>query len=415
MIKKIKNKNASSNGGFSLVEVSIAIGVLGILTLGVMQLSKIISDVQVRATSNLDILTLKHEIMELVKNGKHCSVSLAGNDPVGSPVIFNKTNIDDLNTEGMNIELWTSDAAGLLRDVKQFSATDPSAKTHGNVEITRLQLVMNNATIPPSTNYPAGSFSDTGMIKLEIQKKGGGNRILRSTIPVSVGFTTDGSGNSAIEYCSSTLDTGKFKFLVMHSQTSVIPTCPAGWASESVGYSYVLSVIHEGALHFEDLGDTGSCLTRFGGTPFIECENNLCDYHTANDYSMWLWTGIGTSPARCNVCRKKGAVIKVLHSQTTTIPTCPIGMSQLWNGYSLIILSNNESTSAPMRLSSPGSCLRSVKLGVPFVQCNIGGCSYATGQDYGVFLTSRVGSPDTGIESPIVMSAFSRCAVCELD
>jgi hypothetical protein len=201
----------------------------------------------------------------------------------------------------------------------------------------------------------------------------------------------------------------------MHSQSTAIPACPMGWTSESIGYSYILGSLSSGVTASEDLGDTGSCLTKFGSIPIIECVNNQCDYYTGGDFSGWLWGGSGGAISRCNVCKKEDATVKVIHSQTAITPNCPIGFSPIWTGYSLTLLSLSPGYTAEMDLGGTGSCLQNFMSGLPSIECTMGGCNHVTSGDFAGFLTSRVGLSDTWPSSPPNMNDISRCVVCQND
>ena len=394
--------------GFSLVEILIAVALLGAVSLGVMQIVKNMSNAQGNANSNLDILLLKHEILSLMNNERHCRLSLQGET-------FKKTQIDQFLTEGKNIEFWLSNINGTARSKKKFSGTDATATEHGKAVIVKLQLVMDNPTTPVGQNYPLGSFADTGVIKIETQKKGTSRNTI-SSIPISISFVTDATGTSTIEGCSSgaSSNSASMNYLVMHSQSTSIPSCPSGWASESTGYSYLLSSFSSGYTSSEDLSDVGSCLSNFGAIVGIECENNQCDYNTGGDYSAWLWSGSGVSPSRCNICKKENTAIKVVHGQKAySPPSCPSDMSLLWSGYSLLLLSMDSNRSASMRLGGSGSCLKNLAGGIPFIECTISGCQHVTPGDFATYLTTKVGDPDVGPQSPINPMQVSRCSVCQ--
>lgn len=129
--------------------------------------------------------------------------------------------------------------------------------------------------------------------------------------------------------------------------------------------------------------------------PFLFCNlNEVCDYASRNDYSYWLSTPepmplmmtpilstdiskyisrsvhcrrkirlisafpvdlyllilivrVSSSP-RCSVCEAPTRVIAV-HSQSVSIPECPSGWSELWIGYSFIMVSaaNRSVSRAP--------------------------------------------------------------------
>jgi len=98
-------------------------------------------------------------------------------------------------------------------------------------------------------------------------------------------------------------------------------------------------------------GSAGSCLLKFSTMPFLFCDfMNVCNYASRNDKSFWLST---TAPipmmpqeersiepyiSRCSVCESPTNMLAV-HSQTDTIPQCPVGWNGLWIGYSFAMVS----------------------------------------------------------------------------
>jgi hypothetical protein len=384
---------------------------LGALSLGVMQISKNMTDVNRNANSSLDVLMLRQEMTSILKDSKDCSVSLVDSIP------FKKSDIDDPQSEGREIELWYSDyKTGTQRNKRRFSSTDAAYSKFGNIKITKIKLVMNNPTLPVvGDDYIPGDFSDKGIVRVEVEKSE--NRSIKFDISVKVHFTTDSTGNSTIQYCAgSSSSKGKTKrYLVDHSQSPVIPSCPTDWVKEDEGFSFVLSRNKLSTSSFQDLADTGSCLKVFKKIPTIECKKGACDYITPADTSTWLWGGTGTGDeiSRCVICSKEDAEIKVFHSQTDLIPNCPAESTLLWTGFSLQALASDTSEVASMRLSDTGSCLKDIKNGNPQIECDKDDCETGTPNDYAQFLTSmNGGNPPSSPPDPI---QISKCAVCEMD
>lgn len=111
--------------------------------------------------------------------------------------------------------------------------------------------------------------------------------------------------------------------LAVHSQTTLDPTCPIGWNSLWLGYSFVMHTASGAEGSGQKLSSTGSCLQDFRTTPFIECngERGMCHFYQ-NQYSFWMTTiennGQFATPqkeiltngntrsrvSRCNVCMR---------------------------------------------------------------------------------------------------------------
>ncbi|KAA8582742.1 hypothetical protein FQN60_006413 [Etheostoma spectabile] len=79
--------------------------------------------------------------------------------------------------------------------------------------------------------------------------------------------------------------------VAVHSQDVTIPTCPPGWRSLWIGYSFLMHTAAGAEGGGQSLQSPGSCLEDFRATPFIECNGGkgTCHYF-ANKYSFWLTT-----------------------------------------------------------------------------------------------------------------------------
>lgn len=79
--------------------------------------------------------------------------------------------------------------------------------------------------------------------------------------------------------------------VAVHSQDLTIPTCPSGWRSLWIGYSFLMHTAAGAEGGGQSLDSPGSCLEDFRATPFIECNGakGTCHYF-ANKYSFWLTT-----------------------------------------------------------------------------------------------------------------------------
>lgn len=293
--------------------------------------------------------------------------------------------------------------------------------------------------------------------KLDVQ---GGVKI--GTVPnaecksATVGLTRYDSVTDAMQYCAKSGGVGASgkaipgwrpyggssggrTIMAVHSQRSSVPTCPAGWNRMWTGYSYSHGVGAHGITGPQDLAGSGSCLREFRPMPIIECEiqgaNGRCEFNTVADLSYWLSARTGTGDiapilgsgvgsfssliSRCSVCEKTADVVTV-HSQRTSIPSCPAGTVSLWTGYSY---SHGEGgvggMTGPQDLSRPGSCLREFRA-MPIIECFPVGaksrCDYMSHGDYAYWLSSRTSFADVGPSygsNNALASHAGRCNVCE--
>ena len=203
------NKNLAEKG-FSLTSVLVASALLGVVALGVMQVMKNIGQGQNFAKTVADEMELRTEIKMLLDEERFCRVSLAGNGPIGTPTVpvtFQKVNIDQ-DGEGLDLELWLSDQAGLNRTQKKFSATDPAKIKYGKLKILSMKLVMNNQT---GINYSVSPYHmDMGEIQIQVEKNVSETqtRVIPMKFPVMVSMSTAAGGNTTLLSCTR-LDANK--------------------------------------------------------------------------------------------------------------------------------------------------------------------------------------------------------------
>ncbi|CAG9566933.1 unnamed protein product [Danaus chrysippus] len=217
-------------------------------------------------------------------------------------------------------------------------------------------------------------------------------------------------------------------YFTVHSQTHLIPECPSGTTPLWEGFS-LLHIVANSKAHGQDLGAPGSCLRRFSTMPYMFCNiNNVCDFAQREDYSFWLSTpepmpsgmtpipatDVGSYISRCQVCETSTRSIAI-HSQSSSIPTCPDGWDELWIGYSFL-MHTAGADAAGQSLISPGSCLREFRTR-PFIECNgLGRCNFfATAVSYWLSTIDDNKMFETPIQETLKqnkVSRVSRCAVC---
>uniref|UniRef100_A0A3Q0T5A4 Collagen IV NC1 domain-containing protein n=1 Tax=Amphilophus citrinellus TaxID=61819 RepID=A0A3Q0T5A4_AMPCI len=111
--------------------------------------------------------------------------------------------------------------------------------------------------------------------------------------------------NSLQNYISCSVCEARTNVIAVHSQTSLIPNCPANWKSLWTGFSFLQETGAGAEGSGQPLASPGSCLEHFRKLPFIEChERGSCNFYT-NSYSYWL---AALNPrnmfSRCRVCMK---------------------------------------------------------------------------------------------------------------
>jgi prepilin-type N-terminal cleavage/methylation domain-containing protein len=190
--------------GFTLIEVLIAAGIMGLLAVGAMQLIKNMNDGQTFQTSSSDEQDLKSEIRMILEDERFCRVSLAGNGPLGhpiNPVLFRKAN-NDQDHEGLEVELWLSDQKGEKRTLKKFSAKDAKLNIFGKLQIESMKLIFNNDVPRDYLEMPA--HGDVAELRINYQKKISStqSRSAQLKFPIKVGLKTDSGRWTTILTCS---------------------------------------------------------------------------------------------------------------------------------------------------------------------------------------------------------------------
>lgn len=103
----------------------------------------------------------------------------------------------------------------------------------------------------------------------------------------------------------------------------------------------------------------------------------------------------------------------VKHSQSETVPTCPLGMTRLWEGYSLLYVEGQEKAHN-QDLGMAGSCLPRFTT-MPFLYCNIDEvCHYANRNDKSYWLSTSAPIPMMPVSNWQIRRYISRCSVCEV-
>ena len=199
--------------GFSLVQVIIATGLMGGVTLGFMQMMKTVNQIQTSSESKSDELELRTSIKMILDNRDYCTISMEGQT-------FRKENIDFANvevdkssnftsaSEGLNVELWYSNIAGDTRTQKKLNGKDNVVGTDksqlGKISILSVKLVMFNGPTACPDNYCDTDTRDIGQLVVVYEKKISQTTTRTSimTFPLYVNFTSVG-GNSTITSCET--------------------------------------------------------------------------------------------------------------------------------------------------------------------------------------------------------------------
>jgi type II secretory pathway pseudopilin PulG len=164
--------------GFSLVQVLVASGMMGGLTLVLLQFIKNTNDVQASTQAKSEEMELRTSIRMILDDERYCRVSIAGNGVSGFPTVpvtFKKQNVDDSATEGLDISLYYSNQTGDTRTLKKFNgANNPGTSDRSNfgkLIIKSIKLIMNNSVTPGPNYADKASHSDIGVLRAIVTRK----------------------------------------------------------------------------------------------------------------------------------------------------------------------------------------------------------------------------------------------------
>lgn len=112
-----------------------------------------------------------------------------------------------------------------------------------------------------------------------------------------------------------------------------------------------------------------------------------------------------------------GFNLLTLHSQTNSTPSCPVGTSQLWTGYSLGY-TDGDGFGHGQDLGKSGSCVRRFNT-IPFMMCRgrkeNGRCHYSFRSEKTYWLSTAADEVDEEIPMDQNEDYISRCSVCEVN
>jgi hypothetical protein len=197
----------------------MAAGLLGGLSLGLLQVIKNVMNSQSRVTSIEDETEMAISVRMILENPNYCKMSLAGPDPLTNPVLFKKKDIDfagvEINagsnysetSEGLNISLWYSNTAGDARSTKKFNGADNPGTNDksqfSKIKILSIKLVMNNGIGTCSENYCPGNTDDMAQVVMIYEKKISLSnvRIMKKIFNLKIAISTDTTGESTLLTC----------------------------------------------------------------------------------------------------------------------------------------------------------------------------------------------------------------------
>lgn len=146
-------------------------------------------------------------------------------------------------------------------------------------------------------------------------------------------------------------------FLVIHSQTNQVPSCPENMNKLWTGYTLMQFEGNDLTIN-HDLGLTSSCIQTFSTSLYYfsnpdllsdSCSPSICSSREGRYYWMAANGSTQSTPfpdvpmsiSRCAVCEAETSSFLVLHTQRhSSIPTqCPNKWNPLWIGFSFLMVS----------------------------------------------------------------------------
>lgn len=391
-IMEILLREIKSRRGMTLIEVMIAVGLFGLIAVGFTSLFTSHSRESKAVTEKLLSSEVKTAMLNVLMNDKYCSCIFDSQTFDTGPALAFSIGVSSLPTSFSPPPACSAGADYIV---------PPPGGLFGNTGVIVQSISVTGVSMQTPTYY-------IGNIEVKFDASSMIRAIRNISVPIAFSIGTTGTAATRpFVRCGAIAPSTSHFYYAVHSQTSTVPTCPLGWPAMWTGYSLIATAgSSDGGI--QDLGSPGSCLKNFLSNPFVECKAGSCIQNTPNDYSYWLTTSDGASSndtsnvSRCTVCDASHSAL-VLHSQDAMIPTCPVGMTSAWVGYSLRSILVSGGSSRPdlaLDLNSPGSCLPNHRT-MPFMECDIGAgsCAANTGGDYSYWLSNGSG-------------AISRCNVC---
>jgi prepilin-type N-terminal cleavage/methylation domain-containing protein len=223
-------KNKSENG-FSLVEIMVALGLVGGIAMIVMNLGKQGSDIQRTSMVNQDEI-------ESLKIG-----------PSREPMTFKKEEVDGTDKdEGFETALYQVAADN---SVAMILSSDPDSPTSrfGRIKIKSIKLLMNNGT---GFNYPQNTLHyDEGIIRITYEKTLGGDKFLTKIedLGLSVSMSTNASGLTTAISCAKD---SAFIRRTPVTVTNMVASGYQNWWDADVDYSCPGNKVMCGELNYNN-------------------------------------------------------------------------------------------------------------------------------------------------------------------
>lgn len=190
-----KVTNLLDNKGMSLMDLIMALSLVGIVAVGIMHLSKNTTEIQTRNYISVDYAQLSQEFLFLLTQERHCTASLGGINLEIDPTDPDFINATLDPTKGIDVELFISDSTGTVVN-KKLSGTDVGVNPgdtnftrYGKLNITGIKLSMPDknlgAFLPGVIQYQAEiNIYSHAFLSAEKNATTGVSELKRKTLPV---------------------------------------------------------------------------------------------------------------------------------------------------------------------------------------------------------------------------------------
>ena len=163
ILKKVIKAHPSS--GFSLVEIIIAISLLGAISLGVMQLTKSMNVSKVKYDFGSETSLITNEIVAILSNPTNCTASFAGKNAASTAV-----GINNIVQGGQNKYLVNQNYGNASIRINSYVLSDADADVDVATNTTKLLINFANKQIVNSTTPTAQK-----QIRLHVNVNSSGN------------------------------------------------------------------------------------------------------------------------------------------------------------------------------------------------------------------------------------------------
>ena len=245
------NKIFTNSKGFTIVETVAAIGVIGIISLAIVNQGKLIQDSRVSSSADTALSAIRDRLVVALSNEKTCTTNFA-NLAMNASTVHTISNVNDSeNTAiisagqfyGGSVTTTKMTALGATNPIKINSISlkaigsgSDSAELTVEVYKKRGSSTSQNNVV----NFDALSFKESFVIPLNIIKNGAGNLshcFTDSTMSIATAIRLSCRGNTAFYDANLNPPYGACVHIAQapDASNSIFPVCPTGQFIHKIG------------------------------------------------------------------------------------------------------------------------------------------------------------------------------------